>query len=417
MCQPAFRDKADFVSSELVDSINPQISLSECNTLCRILIENGDVLDATTKDNKGTVSILRTDTTYDAYNTQKYHLGRSNKRRDPKLTIGGIVLFIGALAGLAELSGFSIRDIWKWASEREVNNSEIRFNGDYDYYYQLGTKSFGEKAYEKAIKYYDSALLIDSNQEEAWNNKGFNYSQIGEYKMAISSFKQALNLRPSYNNAWHNMAWAYFSLNKLDSARIALDNVKPEGTDGLYFYSLAVLAARTKDYENVIPNLKRAISINQKYLRYIEKDLQTYFAPYETEITKAIFKQKIRVTIIDLKSIANCSRGPGEFYYTFKLNNKTILTREKSDFVTIRDGDIYEINYSSEIFLEKETASFFELVINIKERDKDDADDDLLEVRTHKFEDSWNPGTKKVRIIGGNDNCEVEVRYKVELRN
>ena len=72
MCDPSFKNRSSFSSQDLTTAINPQIPLSECNILCRKLIDDGIVLDCTTKDNKGTVCIMRTDQTIDAYNTGIY---------------------------------------------------------------------------------------------------------------------------------------------------------------------------------------------------------------------------------------------------------------------------------------------------------------------------------------------------------
>jgi hypothetical protein len=80
-----FENKDCFETNELKSAFDPPISISEANLLCKKLIDEGVVLDATTKDNKGTVSIVKTPNTFDHYTNREFL-----KREQEELSLSSI---------------------------------------------------------------------------------------------------------------------------------------------------------------------------------------------------------------------------------------------------------------------------------------------------------------------------------------
>lgn len=66
--------RKSFDSGELVHAFTPPLDIHEVNALCRILIDNKDVVDSTTKDasSKGMVTVTVINATHDAYHIRKY---------------------------------------------------------------------------------------------------------------------------------------------------------------------------------------------------------------------------------------------------------------------------------------------------------------------------------------------------------
>jgi predicted transcriptional regulator len=66
--------KSGFDSEEIAKAFTPELNIYEVNTLCKILLANGDVKDCTTKDEsaKRMVAVLVINATHDAYHTNKY---------------------------------------------------------------------------------------------------------------------------------------------------------------------------------------------------------------------------------------------------------------------------------------------------------------------------------------------------------
>lgn len=67
-------NKGSYDSGEIAKAFSPELDFHEVNTLCRILINNEDVRDCTTKDEsiKGMVAVLVINETHDAFHTKKY---------------------------------------------------------------------------------------------------------------------------------------------------------------------------------------------------------------------------------------------------------------------------------------------------------------------------------------------------------
>jgi tetratricopeptide (TPR) repeat protein len=58
--------------------------------------------------------------------------------------------------------------------------------------------------YEEAMVSYDTALRINPDSYQAWNNRGVALVELGRYDEAIESYDKALRINPEYTEAKHN---------------------------------------------------------------------------------------------------------------------------------------------------------------------------------------------------------------------
>jgi len=72
---------------------------------------------------------------------------------------------------------------------------------------------------EKSIKYFDTALKIDPNAIEVYNNKGVVLERLSRYEEAIACYNLGIQLNPNYSPLHHNKG---ISLRKLDDPTIAI---------------------------------------------------------------------------------------------------------------------------------------------------------------------------------------------------
>jgi tetratricopeptide (TPR) repeat protein len=77
--------------------------------------------------------------------------------------------------------------------------------------------------YRRAIEDYDEALRIDPRHALAYNNRGNAYSYLGEYRRAIEDYDQALRHDPGHAWTHNNRAWALYLLGRNAQA---LDDVE-----------------------------------------------------------------------------------------------------------------------------------------------------------------------------------------------
>ncbi|MEI6584790.1 MAG: tetratricopeptide repeat protein [Sediminibacterium sp.] len=73
---------------------------------------------------------------------------------------------------------------------------------------------YNTKEFQKCIDACNSALKIDSNNADAYNNMGAAYNQLAEWQKAIEACSKALQLNPSHRLAKGNLNWAKSELNK-----------------------------------------------------------------------------------------------------------------------------------------------------------------------------------------------------------
>ena len=77
-----------------------------------------------------------------------------------------------------------------------------------------------------AIDSFDSAIKLNPNYSEAYNNKGNAYKSMGELKHANECYSAALKLNPNYVEALSNKANVLTELGDLDAALTLYDMAK-----------------------------------------------------------------------------------------------------------------------------------------------------------------------------------------------
>ncbi len=67
-------NKHSFDSGEIVKAFIPELSIYAVNTFCKTIINNGDLIDCTTKDESARkmIAVMVINATHDAYHTKKY---------------------------------------------------------------------------------------------------------------------------------------------------------------------------------------------------------------------------------------------------------------------------------------------------------------------------------------------------------
>jgi len=73
---------------------------------------------------------------------------------------------------------------------------------------------YNTKEFAKCIDACKSALAIDANNADAYNNMGAAYNQLLEWQKAIDACSKALQLNPTHKLAQGNLNWAKSQLNK-----------------------------------------------------------------------------------------------------------------------------------------------------------------------------------------------------------
>ena len=119
------------------------------------------------------------------------------------------------------------------------------------------------KQHDTAIEHYTEALKLNPQLVEAYNNRGINYEDKGDFERAIADYTRAIELNPDYADAYNNRG--NICNNKGDFERAIADYTRaieldPDFADTCLNRGLAHY--KRGDVERAIADYTRAIELN-----------------------------------------------------------------------------------------------------------------------------------------------------------
>jgi len=99
---------------------------------------------------------------------------------------------------------------WLKACEIEVNESKnLRFKGNIFSFF---------KNYQDAVDSYDKAIKINPKNDEAWFERGYSLSELGQREIAILSYDRALEVNNLFYRAWSTRGATLNNLGRYEEA-------------------------------------------------------------------------------------------------------------------------------------------------------------------------------------------------------
>ena len=80
-----------------------------------------------------------------------------------------------------------------------------------EFYLKRGEDFSGAHQYDRAIADYTTAIQLESDYAEAYNDRGFAYYLKGDAERAIADYTRAIELRPDYWKAYNSRGVAYMA--------------------------------------------------------------------------------------------------------------------------------------------------------------------------------------------------------------
>lgn len=116
---------------------------------------------------------------------------------------------------------------------------------------------------EQAEKHYHTALALQDNQPETWNNLGVLYQKQKQPEKAKLHFERALALRPDYFHALNNLASLLLDMNRPEEAWTIAQKVTLKFPDKAQGWNNLGAAYRKQDkLDKALPCLTRAIELD-----------------------------------------------------------------------------------------------------------------------------------------------------------
>ena len=85
-------------------------------------------------------------------------------------------------------------------------------------YFGRGNAYYSLKQYELAIQNYNKAININPDLYQAYHNRGIVYGTLGQYDWAIQNFDKVIKLNPNFANAYSCRGLAYANIGKYNNA-------------------------------------------------------------------------------------------------------------------------------------------------------------------------------------------------------
>lgn len=122
--------------------------------------------------------------------------------------------------------------------------------------------------YQKAVEYFDRALMIDKSFSEAQNNIGYAYEKMGRFDDAAVAYKSAISnpLYKSVEKAFNNLGRVYYRQKRYGEAIEAYkESLRRFSSFHLPYYGLALCYNAIGRYGDAATSLKKAIELDPAY--------------------------------------------------------------------------------------------------------------------------------------------------------
>ena len=118
----------------------------------------------------------------------------------------------------------------------ELSDSELAAHG----FFSIGCLLWEGGKAEKALSAYNTAIRLQPDYAEVYNNRGNIKSGLGSHDAALEDYDEAIRLNPNFMNAYINRGIVQLGLNNIDEAEAdlqkALELAEQQGNENLKVY-------------------------------------------------------------------------------------------------------------------------------------------------------------------------------------
>jgi len=133
-------------------------------------------------------------------------------------------------------------------------------------YMQLALFAF-DKNDPLCVEYYNQAIRIAPQNQEAFYGKGLYYQQNKAYKQAIKTYQDLLSINHQSEKAYYNLGYVYLLMDSLDRSYKhfnAACRVAP-AYDNAY-YNRGLVAERLARYQSAMQDFRQTLSLNPDHI-------------------------------------------------------------------------------------------------------------------------------------------------------
>lgn len=144
-------------------------------------------------------------------------------------------------------------------------------------YRRQGDRCYNLGQYAEAVDSYSTAIDMQPESAQFYNDRGCTYNRLEEYNKAISDLDKAIELDPKFASAYNNRGYAYDRLEEYDKAisdfkkSIELD---PKQANPYKHYG--VIWKKRGDFAKALELITKAIELDPKYKKAFKVRAEVY---------------------------------------------------------------------------------------------------------------------------------------------
>ncbi len=160
-----------------------------------------------------------------------------------------------------ELVGAEIDDLEERLASSEISVEEefLEVVGSADLYHKLGFHFMENSRYRKAIAYFEKALELDTQRDNAYFNIGACYEYLRDYPLAIEFYKLEREVDPDDTDVPYRLGRVYVkvghhqeAVRELDKAVERLDSASVQYYRGRAFEGLGATSRALESYREAL---------------------------------------------------------------------------------------------------------------------------------------------------------------------
>lgn len=199
--------------------------------------------------------------------------------------------------GKAYTVDVSRRDRESFEVTRRISDSEAQAQ----FYNNRGADALINDDLPRAYAYFKRALEADTQLPFIWSNLGVVYRRNEQIDDALMAYHTALRIDPDQPVALNNLFIYYEDEGDLESAETYRRRVERNRRKNPYYlHYLAEIANFEQRYEEAIPLLNRAISIEQEDYRFHYTLAQSQYQAGENQLARASLNRALELAPDDL---------------------------------------------------------------------------------------------------------------------
>ena len=218
----------------------------------------------------------------------------------------------------------------KYSEAIKIYEKILQENADiFDANSNLGMLYAQQNNLEKAEKYLNDAIKIDSNNPYVLNNLASVLIRLGRNDLSIKYSQNAINIKQNFSLAYNNLGLAQQNIKKNDDAiRSFSKAIETEKSNVLAYYNLAILYENLNDIKNSEKYYLKAIEINPKYFSAYNNIMNLYERTNEDSKLKVIIGKAVK----EFPDNFSIKLFKGKLQFKSKLFSEAIRNLESFEF-------------------------------------------------------------------------------------